>query len=84
MAKIDEKRERWNAAAARVLADIRKESEKSQEELAVLVGMSRSIIANIESSRKRIEVSDLMLICDALDFDPREAIQRIASRKSSR
>jgi hypothetical protein len=48
--------------------------------------MSRSIIANVESGRKRIELSDVMLICDALDFDPKEAVERIVKhhRKMTR
>jgi DNA-binding Xre family transcriptional regulator len=55
-------------------------------ELAAQVGMSRSIIANVESGRKRIELSDVMLICDALDFDPKEAVERIVKhhRKMTR
>jgi DNA-binding XRE family transcriptional regulator len=53
------------------------DSDKSQEELAKLVGVSRNGIANIESGRKKIELSDLIMICRALNLGPVKVLNRV-------
>ena len=68
--KPSPERSRWNNAAAVVLAAMRTDSDKPQKELAKLVGLSPPVMANIETGRRRIEVSDLIMICRALKLDP--------------
>jgi DNA-binding XRE family transcriptional regulator len=61
---------RWNEIAAVVLAAMRTDSDNSQEALAKLVGVSRHVIINIENGRRKIRLSDLLMICKALHLDP--------------
>lgn len=75
--KTEAERRRWNKAAAVVLAATRSDADKSQEELAKLVGVSRDVIANIESGRKKIELSDLIMICRSLNLDPVKVLNRV-------
>jgi len=75
--RTEVERRRWNNAAAVVLAATRSDSDKTQAELAKLVGVSRNVIANIESGRKRIELSDLIMICRALKVDSLMVLNRI-------
>jgi transcriptional regulator with XRE-family HTH domain len=67
---MNDERKRWNNVAAVVLAAMRSDSDIRQKELAKLVGLSPHVIANLESGRRRIEFSDLILICRALKLDP--------------
>jgi transcriptional regulator with XRE-family HTH domain len=70
-------RRRWNNAAAVVLAAMRNDSDKRQKELAKLVGLSRHVVANIETGRRRIEFSDLIMICKALNLDPVKVLNMV-------
>jgi DNA-binding XRE family transcriptional regulator len=47
-----------------VLAATRNDSDRTQDELAKLVGVSRNVIANIESGRKMIELTDFLALSD--------------------
>ena len=49
----------------------------SQEALADKLGVSRDVVANIEAGRRRVEVSDLILIGRALDVDPEVLFRRV-------
>ncbi len=75
--KIEVQRERWNRAAAVVLSATRRDSDVSQEALAERLGVSRDVVANIEAGRRKIEVSDLILIARALDVNATELFGRI-------
>jgi transcriptional regulator with XRE-family HTH domain len=68
-------RERWNRAAAVVLAATRRDSDISQDVLAERLGVD--VVANIEAGRCKIEVSDLILIARALDVNPTELFGRV-------
>jgi DNA-binding XRE family transcriptional regulator len=75
--KPSPERRRWNNAAAVVLAAARSDSDKRQKELAKLVGLSPHVIANIETGRRRIELSDLIMICRALKLDPVKVLNMV-------
>ena len=75
--KPSPERSRWNNAAAVVLAAARSDSDKRQKELAKLVGLSPHVIANIETGRRRIELSDLIMICRALHRDPVKVLNMV-------
>ena len=75
--KVEALRERWNRAAAVVLAATRRDSDMSQEVLAGRLGVSRDVVANIEAGRRKIEISDLILIARALNVDPIELFGRV-------
>ena len=75
--KSSPERSRWNNAAAVVLGATRSDSDTSQVKLAKLVGLSRHVIANIETGRRKIELSDLIMICRALNLDPVKVLNRV-------
>jgi transcriptional regulator with XRE-family HTH domain len=75
--KIEAQRERWDRAVVAVLAATRRDKDMSQETLAERLGVSRDVIANIEAGRRRVEVSDLILIGRALDVDPEVLFRRV-------
>jgi DNA-binding XRE family transcriptional regulator len=79
-------RERWNRAAAAVLSAARRDHEppRSQEELAEHLGVTRNVIANIESARKEIGISELILIAHDLRIDPMALLKLILGWPSSR
>ena len=73
----DAERRRWNDVAAVVLAAMRNDSDTRQKELAKLVGLGRHVVANIETGRRRIELSDLIMIRRALKLDPPKVLNMI-------
>jgi transcriptional regulator with XRE-family HTH domain len=75
--KAGAQRERWNRAVSVVLAATRRDKDVSQEDLADRLGVSRDVIANIEGGRRKIEVSDLIMIARALGVDPVELFGRV-------
>ena len=75
--KPSPERRRWNNAAAVVLAAARSDSDKPQKELAKLVGLSPPVMASIETGRRRIEVSDLIMISRALHLEPVKVLNMI-------
>jgi transcriptional regulator with XRE-family HTH domain len=56
----------------------RAEAELSQGQLAERLGWDRTTISDIETGAKRISVIELVQIAEALGFDPRTAIDRVA------
>jgi DNA-binding XRE family transcriptional regulator len=79
-------RERWNRAAAAVLSAARRDHEPStsQEVLADHLGVTRNVIANIESARKEIGIAELILIAHDLKLDPAALLKLILGWPSSR
>jgi transcriptional regulator with XRE-family HTH domain len=75
--KVEVQRERWNRAVVAVLAATRRDKDVSQDSLAERLGVSRDVVANIEAGRRRVEVSDLILIGRALDVDPEVLFRRV-------
>jgi DNA-binding XRE family transcriptional regulator len=75
--RTDAERSRWNNAASVVLAAMRNDSDIRQKELAKLVGLGRHVVANIETGRRRIEFSDMIMICRALKLDPVKVLSMI-------
>ena len=75
--KTEAQRERWNRAASVVLAATRRDKDVSQEMLADRLGVSRDVVANIEAGRRKIEVSDLIMIARALGVDPVDLFGRV-------
>jgi len=75
--KAEAQRERWNRAAAVVLAATRRDKDMSQEALADRLSVSRDVVANIEAGRRKIEVSDLIMIARALGVDPVDLFGRV-------
>lgn len=75
--RTEAERRRWNNAVAVVLAAMRSDSDKGQKELAKLIGLSRHVMANIETGRRSIEFSDLIMICRTLHLDPVKVLNMV-------
>jgi transcriptional regulator with XRE-family HTH domain len=56
----------------------RQKAELTQGQLATRLGWDRTTISDIETGAKRVSAIELIQLGDALDFDPRDAIGRIA------
>jgi transcriptional regulator with XRE-family HTH domain len=56
----------------------RRERELTQRELARLLGKPQSYVSKIENGERKCTVSDFIAFSQALHFDVRSAIRRIA------
>ncbi len=65
-------------ALVKTLIRIRKEAGLSQVELATRLRCQQSLVARIESGQRRIEVSEMLIICRALDADPARVLDIVA------
>ena len=60
-----------------VLAGTRNDLDVSQRELAVRMGWTRNVIANMETGRRSAQLVDFILISNALRIDPVTLLKRI-------
>jgi transcriptional regulator with XRE-family HTH domain len=70
-------RERWERVTSIILAGTRRDLDVSQQELATRLGWTRNMIANLESGRRSLRLSDFLLIASALKINPEALLQRI-------
>jgi transcriptional regulator with XRE-family HTH domain len=59
----------------------RLERELTQRQLAALMGKPQSFVSDVENGQRRVTVSDFIAFSEALHFDARSAIRRIADTK---
>ena len=78
-ADFDEVRARWERTAAIVLTGTRRQLNVSQQELADRLGWTRNMVANLESGRRSMRLSDLFLIAEALETSAELLMQRIVT-----
>ena len=60
------------------LVERRDKAGLRQVDLAERLGRSQSYVSYVETGQKLIDVVELMEFADAIGFDPREAIERLA------
>jgi transcriptional regulator with XRE-family HTH domain len=70
-------RARWERVTRIVLAGTRNDLDVSQQELATRLGWTRNMIANLETGRRSVRLSDFLLIASALNINPDTLLQRI-------
>jgi transcriptional regulator with XRE-family HTH domain len=70
-------RARWDRVAAIILTSTRRDLELSQRELANRLGWTRNMVANLESGRRTLHLSDFLLIAEAFEMSPEALLQRI-------
>lgn len=70
-------RGRLHRKAHMVLAASRRDLDVSQKELAEKLGWTRNQIANIETGRRAVQLTDFVLIAKALNIDPLALLRRI-------
>jgi transcriptional regulator with XRE-family HTH domain len=73
--------EERDLAVRKFLRSKRRERDITQRELAALLGKPQSFVSDIENGQRRITVSDFIAFSEALHFDVRSAIRRIADVK---
>lgn len=73
------------AAVVAVLVAERKKTGIGQIALSNSLGKPQSYVAKIETGNRRIDVAELLAICDALELDPHELIDKLrrAIKKAS-
>jgi plasmid maintenance system antidote protein VapI len=74
---LEKQRARWERVAAIVLTGTRNDLDVSQRELAARLGWTRNVIANLETGRRNLTLSDFLLIAGALNINPEILLQRI-------
>ncbi len=74
---LQKQRARWERVAAIVLTGTRNDLDVSQRELAARLGWTRNVIANLETGRRSLTLSDFLLIAGALNINPDILLQRI-------
>lgn len=67
-------------AVASFIAETRNERGMKQEDLARLVGVTRTSISNIEKSRQSLSLEMFCKIATALDYDPGKFLEQTISR----
>ena len=55
---LDKERRRWERVTAIVLTGTRRDQDVSQQELAARLGWTRNMVANLESGRRSVRLSD--------------------------
>jgi hypothetical protein len=65
--KVEAQRDSWNRAVVAIRGATHRDKDVSQAVFAERLGVSRDVIVNIESDRRRVEVSD---------FDPDRSCAR--------
>jgi transcriptional regulator with XRE-family HTH domain len=68
-------------ALRRFLKQRRQAAELTQAQLASKMGKTQSFISDVEQGEKRVSVVEFLEFAEALGFDPRSAIQRLARVK---
>jgi transcriptional regulator with XRE-family HTH domain len=74
---FEKERRRWERVTAIVLTGTRRDQDVSQQELATRLGWTRNMIANLESGRRSLRLSDFFLVARALNVTPETLMLRI-------
>jgi transcriptional regulator with XRE-family HTH domain len=80
--QADEIERRWSRAASTVMAATRRHKDVAQQDLADKLGWTRNMVANLESGRRSVHFSDLILFAKALDVEPEQLVARIMQWES--
>jgi transcriptional regulator with XRE-family HTH domain len=67
-----------------VLVEKRKKAGLTQAEVAAKLGRYQSFVATVESGQRRVDVMEFLAFAEAIGFDPRDAIRRLAQVKPGR
>lgn len=61
------------------LIEKRKKAGLTQAAVAKKLGRYQSFVATVEAGQRKVDVVELLAFADAIGFDPREAIKRLAA-----
>ena len=71
-------------ALRRLLKERRQRAEMTQQQVAAKIGRHQSFVSAVEKGQHRVSVVEFLDLADAIGFDPRAAIRRVAAAKSSK
>jgi transcriptional regulator with XRE-family HTH domain len=71
-----------HSALQALLIEKRKKAGLTQAEVAKKLGRYQSFVATLESGQRRIDVVEFLDLAEAIGFDPREAIRRLARTRA--
>lgn len=66
-------------ALTHFLIEKRKKAGLTQAQVAKKLRRYQSFVATVESGQRKIDVVELFAFADAIGFDPKEAIRRLAA-----
>jgi transcriptional regulator with XRE-family HTH domain len=70
-------RQRLERVIPVIMVGTRRDLDVSQSELARRMGWTRNMVANLESGRRSVRVTDFLLVAKALRVDPVSLLHRI-------
>ena len=73
-----------NKVVGKVLADIRRERNITQVDLAHRMGNTQSAVSKLESGQTRVTVAESLLMCAAMGEEPGDFINRVYIRLSEK
>ena len=65
------------AALRETVAEERKKAGMKQEDVAAALGVAQSLISNIETGERRLDVVEFIAVVRALGADPTEVLKKI-------
>lgn len=65
-----------------LMADIRKEQNITQTDLALSLGKPQSFISKIENGERRLDLIEMIAIADAMDVEPSDILDRLEQQIS--
>ena len=74
---LGELRQTLAGRVSTILRASRIDADMSQEALAVSVGWTRNMIANLEYGRRAVRFDDFVIIAKALDVEPERLLRRV-------
>ena len=77
--KAEEKKIALRILFGRWLEESRNEKNMSQEDVARLTGLSRSVISYYESGKRSINLNEAIYLCDRCGFDFSEIAKKLAT-----
>jgi transcriptional regulator with XRE-family HTH domain len=74
---VGDERARLERAIRAVLGASREDADVSQKQLAVKLGWTRNVVANLETGRRVVGLADFVLIARELRIEPERLLLRI-------
>jgi transcriptional regulator with XRE-family HTH domain len=69
-------------ALANFLVEKRKQAGLTQADVAKKLRRYQSFVATVEGGQRKVDVVELLAFAEAIGFDPREALKRLAAVKA--
>jgi transcriptional regulator with XRE-family HTH domain len=77
MENVGDLRRMLGGRVSMILRASRIDADVSQEALAMSVGWTRNMIANLEYGRRAVRFDDFVIIAKALDIEPERLLRRV-------